>query len=194
MRNMIGTSNEDLTRTMTAIEGKLPLSSCMLHGKLVHMRCACHILNLIVKDGMSVMELGMDSIRESVAFWSATPKRHEKFEKMVIQMKGKYEKRIALDCKTRWNSTYVMLSTALLYQDVFERLAARAPSAPTPEDWKFAKELCEKLKMFYDVTIYYQALAMSQQTFSFRRSPIFIWLLESGKLVITLKWKKCLLE
>lgn len=56
MRNMIGTSNEDLTRTMTAIEGKLPLSSCMLHGKLVHMRCACHILNLIVKDGMSVME------------------------------------------------------------------------------------------------------------------------------------------
>jgi hypothetical protein len=152
MRNMIGTSNEDLTRTMTAIEGKLPLSSCMLHGKLVHMRCACHILNLIVKDGMSVMELGMDSIRESVAFWSATPKRHEKFEKMVIQMKGKYEKRIALDCKTRWNSTYVMLSTALLYQDVFERLAARAPSAPTPEDWKFAKELCEKLKMFYDVT------------------------------------------
>jgi hypothetical protein len=120
MKNMTGTINDELMKGMTAIEGKLPLSSCMLKGKLVHMRCAAHILNLIVKDGMSIMEKGIDTVRESVAFWSATPKRHEKFEKMAIQMKGKYEKRIALDCKTRWNSTYIMLSTALLYQDVFE--------------------------------------------------------------------------
>jgi hypothetical protein len=86
-------TNDSLMRNMTAIEGKLPLSSCMLNGKLVHMRCACHILNLIVKDGMSVMEIGIASIHDSVAFWAATPKRHEKFEKMVIQMKGKYEKK-----------------------------------------------------------------------------------------------------
>jgi hypothetical protein len=152
MKNMTGTINDELKKGMTAIEGKLPLSSCMLKGKLVHMRCAAHILNLIVKDGMSIMEKGIDTVRESVAFWSATPKRHEKFEKMAIQMKGKYEKRIALDCKTRWNSTYIMLSTALLYQDVFERLAARAPCVPTQEDWQFAQELCDRLKLFYDVT------------------------------------------
>jgi hypothetical protein len=59
---------------MTTIEGKFPQSSCMLHGKLVHMRCACHILNLLVEDGMSVMEIGIDSIRDSAAFWAATPK------------------------------------------------------------------------------------------------------------------------
>jgi hypothetical protein len=152
MKNMIGTSIDGIMKTMFAIKGKLPLSCCMLKGKLVHMRCACHILNLIVKDGMSVMEKGIDSVRDSVAFWSATPKRHEKFEKMAVQMLGKYEKRIALDCKTRWNSTYVMLSTALLYEDVFERLASRAPSKPTRDDWQFAKDLCDKLRMFYDVT------------------------------------------
>jgi hypothetical protein len=152
MKNMIGSNNDQLRISMNAMQGKLPLSSCMLKGKLVHMRCACHILNLIVKDGMSVMEHGIDSLREIVGFWSATPKRHEKFEKMAIQMTGKYEKRITLDCKTRWNSTYTMLSTALLYQDVFERLAARAPCVPTTEDWKFAKDLCDRLKLFYDVT------------------------------------------
>jgi hypothetical protein len=149
---MIGNSNDDLAKKMAVMQGKLPLSSCMLNGKLIHMRCAAHILNLIVKDGMSVMEKGIDSIRDSVGFWSATPKRHEKFEKMVVQMKGKYEKRIALDCKTRWNSTYIMLSTALEYQDVFERLASKAPCVPNADDWKFARDLCARLKMFYDVT------------------------------------------
>lgn len=152
MKNMVGTNNDELMKSMAAIEGKLPLSACMLNGKLIHMRCVAHILNLIVKVGMSVMENGIDSVRDLVAYWSATPKRHEKFEKMAIQMKGKYEKRIALDCKTRWNSTYVMLSTALLYQDVFERLSARAPCAPTSDDWQFARGLCDRLKMFYDVT------------------------------------------
>jgi hypothetical protein len=50
---------------------------------------------------MSVLEKGIDKVRDSVAYWSATPKRHEKFEKMAAQIKGKYEQRIALDCKTR---------------------------------------------------------------------------------------------
>jgi hypothetical protein len=149
---MIGTEGDDLAKNKAAIEGKLPLCSCMLKGKLIHMRCVAHILNLIVKDGMSVMEKGIDKVRDSVAYWSATPKRHEKFEKMAAQMKGKYEKRIALDCKTRWNSTYIMLSTALEYQDVFERLASHAPCVPSAEEWKFARELCDRLKLFYDVT------------------------------------------
>ncbi|KAK8456506.1 hypothetical protein SEVIR_3G031051v4 [Setaria viridis] len=85
-----GTINDDLKKGTTAMKGKLPLFSCMLKGKLVHMRCAAHILNLIVKEGMSIMEKGIDIVRESVAFWSATPKRHKKFEKMAIQMKDKY--------------------------------------------------------------------------------------------------------
>jgi hypothetical protein len=149
---MIGSDGDDLAKNKAAIEGKLPLFSCMLKGKLIHMRCAAHILNLIVKDGMSVMEKGIDNLHDSVAYWSGTPKRHEKFEKMTSQMKGKYDKRIALDCKTRWNSTYIMLSTALIYQDVFDRLASRTTCVPSEDDWKFARELCDRLKMFYDVT------------------------------------------
>jgi hypothetical protein len=152
MNTLIGTDGDDLAKNKAAIEGKLPLRSCMLKGKLVHMCCVAHILNLIVKDGMSVMEKGIDKVCDNVAYWSATPKRHEKFEKMAAQMNGKYEQRIALDCKTRWNSTYLMLSTTLKYQDVFERLSQRAPCQPSVDDWKFARELCDRLKMFYDVT------------------------------------------
>jgi hypothetical protein len=71
-------------------------------------------------------------------------------------MNIKYDKRIALDCKTRWNSTYLMLSTALEYQLVFDRLASKeklcATFMPTIDDWEFARELCGRLKIFYDAT------------------------------------------
>jgi hypothetical protein len=85
--------------------------------------------------GIKVVEQTIGRIRDSVAFWSATPKRHEKFERVVTQEGIKYNKRIALDVKTRWNSTYLMLSVALTYIPIFDRLAKKeklcAPFQPT---------------------------------------------------------------
>ena len=98
---------------------KLDSASLMLGGKYLHMRCCAHVLNLIVKDGMSVMEEGIARVRDSVGFWSATPKRHERFEKMAKTLNILYNKRLNLDCKTRWNSTYTMLSIALEYIPIF---------------------------------------------------------------------------
>ena len=147
------TTNDSL---MSSMQDKLPLVSLMLDGKLLHMRCAAHIINLIVKDGMTVTDKGIERVRDSVAFWCAKPKRHERFERTSAQMNVKYDKRIALDCKTRWNSTYIMLSTALEYQIVFDRLASKerlcTSFKPTTEDWEFARELCSRLKMFFDAT------------------------------------------
>jgi hypothetical protein len=147
------TTNDSL---MGAMQDKLPLTFMMLHGRLLHMRCAAHIINLIVKDGIAIMEKGIERVRDSVGFWSATPKRHERFERTAAQMNIKYEKRIALDCKTRWNSTYLMLSTALEYEAVFDWLASKemlcAPFQPSKDDWDFARELCARLKIFYDAT------------------------------------------
>ena len=40
MKNMIGTDGDHLAKNKAAMEGKLPLPSCMLKGKLTHMRCA----------------------------------------------------------------------------------------------------------------------------------------------------------
>ncbi|KAH9679666.1 BED-type domain-containing protein [Citrus sinensis] len=57
------------------------LLECLLslNVDLFHMRCAAHILNLIVKEGMSVISDSIERIRNSVLFWSATPKRRETF-------------------------------------------------------------------------------------------------------------------
>jgi hypothetical protein len=146
------TSND---KAMDILPDKLDTSSLMMNGQLMHMRCAAHILNLIVKDGMSVLEHGIERVRDSVAFWSATPKRHEKFEKMAKTLNIEYNKRITLDCKTRWNSTYTMISIAVQYIEIFEKLKAREKKfkcCPTKDDWKFAKEICDRLKLFFDIT------------------------------------------
>ncbi|KAH9762358.1 BED-type domain-containing protein [Citrus sinensis] len=113
--------------------GKFSASSMIMGGKFLHMRCCAHILNLIVKDGLSVIHKEVEKIRESV----------------------KETKNLALDCKTRWNSTYLMLSTALLYKDVFIRLKERDrnyTSLPSELEWNFSKLMCDYLKSFYKLT------------------------------------------
>ncbi|KAI8531947.1 hypothetical protein RHMOL_Rhmol11G0175200 [Rhododendron molle] len=135
--------------------GKLEPESLMSQGKLIHMRCAAHILNLIVKDGLEVIKGGIEKIRESVAYWTASPKREEKFEENARQLRILGGKKLCLDCVTRWNSTFLMLQTAIEYKDVFSRLKIRESqykSCPQDSDWEVAKEVCERLEVFYKAT------------------------------------------
>jgi hypothetical protein len=134
---------------------KIGKSKLMLEGSLLHMRCATHILNLIVKDGLEVIKSSIASIRGSVAFWIATPKRVEKFEEIAKLVKVKVNHKLGLDCKTRWNSTYKMLSIALPYKAIFDR-ARRVEKlfdfAPSEQEWTFATEVLDRLKLFNDIT------------------------------------------
>ncbi|XP_050147522.1 zinc finger BED domain-containing protein RICESLEEPER 2-like [Malus sylvestris] len=133
---------------------KLSGSSLLLGGGYFHMRCCAHILNLIVKDGLEVIGGGIEKIRESVVYWTATQKREEKFEEAARQLKLPGTKKMVLDCKTRWNSTFLMIQSALIYKDVFPRLKQRESQykcLPDDRDWEMAREICEKLKLFYNV-------------------------------------------
>lgn len=134
---------------------KFSPSSLILGRKIFHMRCCAHILNLIVRDGMSVMDKGVENIRDSVSYWTTTPGRVEKFEAVVRQISIKETKRLVLDCKTRWNSTYLMLTTALLYKDAFVRLSKldkQYKCLPNEPEWDLAKALCAHLDLFYMLT------------------------------------------
>jgi len=111
-------------------------------GKLLHMRCSAHILNLIVKDGLEVLKDAIENIRDSVAYWTATLKRIEKFEEIAKFVKVDTKINIGLDCRTRWNSTFIMLNTALPYKPAFiraSRVDRQYTSLPSEEEWKFAE-------------------------------------------------------
>ncbi|XP_031258184.1 zinc finger BED domain-containing protein RICESLEEPER 1-like [Pistacia vera] len=119
------------------ILNELPSASLRLRGSLFHMRCCAHVLNLVVQDGLSVIGQGITRIHESVAYWSASPKIEQKFVEVSHQEGIESTKKLTLDCKTPWNSTYLMLEAAFIYKDVFFRLKLREPQyrcLPTEEE------------------------------------------------------------
>ncbi|CAL8992692.1 unnamed protein product, partial [Prunus brigantina] len=112
--------------------------------------------NLDLRDGLEVIKRSIEKIRYSVAFWLGTQKREEKFLGAARQLRVPTSKMLELDCKTRWNSTYSMLKTAMIYKDVFPCLKHREPlykEVSSESDWANSKELVDKLAMFYDVTV-----------------------------------------
>ncbi|CAN1726011.1 Putative AC transposase [Linum perenne] len=142
-------------KMMEIIKSRLVTSYLLKGGDLLHMHCTAHILNLIVKDGLDVLKSGIEKIRDSVIYWTATPKRVEFFKQVVKQCRNSNDKSLQDDCPTRWNSTYVMLSVALLYKDVFFRLKICEPSyssCPSESQWEFAAVVCDKLKIFNDIS------------------------------------------
>ncbi|KAL0318299.1 UNVERIFIED_CONTAM: putative AC transposase [Sesamum angustifolium] len=133
---------------------KLPTKDMPLDGKVLHMRCCAHILNLIVNDGLYIIGSSIERICDSVIYWTGSPSRVEKFEETARQVPVNCTKKLRLDCKTRWNSTYLMLETAIIYKDVLPHLNVQEKnykSLPTEEDWVNAIEICGKLKLFHQV-------------------------------------------
>ena len=98
------------------------VDSILVGGNYFHMRCVTYIISLVVKDEMKMIEEWIKKIRDSVAYWTGTPKRVETFEMVARQLQVKCEKILVLDCVIRWNSTYVMLDVAVKYKTVFSRL------------------------------------------------------------------------
>ncbi|XP_039063541.1 zinc finger BED domain-containing protein RICESLEEPER 2-like [Hibiscus syriacus] len=140
---------------------EFPYGSLMLHGRFLHMLCCAHILNLIVQDGLSaVIKIGLDRIRDSVGFWIASDKRNKKFEEVAKQLVLECTKKLLLDCKTMWNSTYDMLMVALNYKEVFVILSGRESlfkNLTLNEDWEKVEKICDLLEVFNDITLVFSA-------------------------------------
>ncbi|KAK8565134.1 hypothetical protein V6N12_058709 [Hibiscus sabdariffa] len=111
-------------------------------GKLFHVRCCAHILNLLVQDGLGEIEDIIHNVRESVKHVNASPGRLHNFSKLAKQL-SMSNKHLILDVATRWNATYAMLSTALEFKEVFLNYADRESTYTTllsKEDWKKVEE------------------------------------------------------
>jgi len=74
----------------------LDLRALPLRGKFFHMRCCAHTLNIIVKDGLEVIESSIEKVRDSVAYWRATPKREETFGDVCDSLPVPYSKKLKL--------------------------------------------------------------------------------------------------
>ena len=58
-------------------------------GKFYHIRCCCHILNLIVQDGMQVFNVHIQKIRDAILFLRSSNARISDFRKFCQSLEIK---------------------------------------------------------------------------------------------------------
>src|SRR5262249_1969242 len=103
----------------------------ILGGEHLHVRCAAHILNLVVKDGLSEINDSIVRIRHAVKYVKSSLSRNQKFKNCIEKEKIDSKSRLCLDVETRWNSTYLMLEAALKFQKTFDLLVSRPEGTPS---------------------------------------------------------------
>ncbi|KAI4357416.1 hypothetical protein L6164_001364 [Bauhinia variegata] len=131
-------------------------------GDYMHMRCAAHILNLIVNDGLKDLNPSIVSIRNAIRYVRSSPQRLQKFKQAAHAEKISSGASLCFDVPTRWNSTYTMLEHAIPFQKAFERLEDedegyvtwfKDDRQPSSLDWDNARAFVQFLKLFYEVTL-----------------------------------------
>uniref|UniRef100_A0A8R7TP51 AC transposase n=1 Tax=Triticum urartu TaxID=4572 RepID=A0A8R7TP51_TRIUA len=123
--------------------------------RLLHVRCAAHVLNLVVQDGLDAMASVVDRIRDSVQYVRSSQGRMEKFNAMIARVGLACKNHPSPDVPTRWYSTYLMLESSLPFRAAFEALKETDKDykfAPSASEWEMADAICHLLGAFYTAT------------------------------------------
>ena len=140
----------------------------VLGGECMHLRCCTHIINLVVRDGLLEVDVSVCAIRNAIQYIRASSKRVDAFDQKVESARMTRGS-LSFDCKTRWNSTYLMLSRALKFRAAFDRMEVedklyndhfqeivdgkKRAGPPTSEDWDKVESLVKFLVIFYNSTL-----------------------------------------
>ncbi|KAL4279114.1 hypothetical protein GQ457_03G011930 [Hibiscus cannabinus] len=137
--------------------------SSLLGGKYLYMRCASHILNLIVREGLKELDLSIMKVRALVRYVRSSPARLQKFKTCIEEEKEHSKSFVTLDVETRWNSTFLMLEYAIKFKKAFASLYMKDSSCfkelrklgggPSEDDWKRVSFFLPFLSVFYDATL-----------------------------------------
>nr|KAJ0194742.1 hypothetical protein LSAT_V11C700367090 [Lactuca sativa] len=135
----------------------------VLDSQHLHMRCCAHILSLVVKEGLKDIDTSIARIRSAVKYVRSSPARLQRFKGCVEKMKIESKSLVCLDVETRWNSTYLMLESAIKFQDAFDLLEEQDSKyrsellslkrLPKEEDWEHVRCMLPFLKGFYTSTL-----------------------------------------
>nr|XP_023923314.1 zinc finger BED domain-containing protein RICESLEEPER 2-like [Quercus suber] len=126
------------------------------NGEFFHLHCCAHILNLVVQDGLKEIDVVVQKIRESIKYVRGSQERKKGFYESVKQMDFAGKKGLRQDVPTRWNSTFLMLQSALYYRRAFQHLELtdyNFKHCPTVDKWKKVEKIKNFLVVFYDATL-----------------------------------------
>jgi hypothetical protein len=125
---------------------------------LLHQRCACHIINLIVKSGLKRIKVYLEAFRSAISFLKSSNQRITQFHNFCI-VKNVRPRKFNLDMDVRWNSTYLMLKHLLPYKEVFSTFIGANYGLVNGEPllseghWVVAQKILEFLELFYESVV-----------------------------------------
>ncbi|KAK8579507.1 hypothetical protein V6N12_069831 [Hibiscus sabdariffa] len=126
----------------------------LCNEKLFRVRCCAHILNIMVQHGLQQVQDIIEKVHDTVDFLNASDARLKRFDELASQYNVQ-DRKLILECKTRWNSTYDMLDCAIKFRKVFPRYALHDHSynyCPDDDEWEKIEKLLEILKVFKATT------------------------------------------
>ncbi|WVZ61919.1 hypothetical protein U9M48_011726 [Paspalum notatum var. saurae] len=138
-----------------AMDTLSPLLSGYIGPLLMHQRCACHIINLMVKAALDVLNPYLDDFRTTISFLNSSTQRIAAHKSYCVAMNVRPRK-FGLDMEVRWNSTYLMLKHLLPHKETFEVfIQTHHPNRDllTRAHWYVAERILEFLERFYDSTV-----------------------------------------
>jgi hypothetical protein len=100
----------------------------MMNGAFFHTKCACHILNLIVKAGIEVRQVEelLKKYKDALRYVDSGMRKKQAFAELCNLMAIRAV-RIPWDVDTRWNITYRLLRKMLHLRPAFDHATSRTP-------------------------------------------------------------------
>ena len=131
----------------------------IMNGEMFHQKCACHILNLVVKASLKTeaIKLLIVKFKDALNHIVSSHERRQEFEKLCVDY-WLSKLKVPWDLDTRWNSTYRMLNRCLHYKTVIgEFLRGSTPEGmqlePTGGEWDQLETVGKFLGTFFEATV-----------------------------------------
>ncbi|KAK2655446.1 hypothetical protein Ddye_008498 [Dipteronia dyeriana] len=106
-------------------------------------------------DGLKEIDGVIHKVRESVKYARALQTRKQKFLECIKRVHLDSKRGLRQDVPTRWNSTYLMLDSAIYYRlawTALELANSNYKYCPSESEWENVEKLCKFLRHFYDTT------------------------------------------
>jgi hypothetical protein len=135
-----------------------PKFSDYVGSVFLHQRCACHIINLIIKSGLKCLKPYIEAFRVAISFLNSSNQRIAAYKSYCIAM-GIRPRKFGLDIDVRWNSTYLMLKHLVSYRSTFfiftdtHHKSAMGQTLLTDDHWYVAEKILSFLELFYESTL-----------------------------------------
>ncbi|KAG6518833.1 hypothetical protein ZIOFF_022314 [Zingiber officinale] len=131
------------------------------------LRCKCKACGITYKAessmgiGLKRIDSFVDKIRLCVKYVKGSQVRKQKFIESVTQTSLDSKKSLRQDVPTRWNSTYLMLSSAMYYRRAFNHLRlddTNFTHCPSVDEWGQVEKIYKFLEVFYETTTLFSGL------------------------------------